>query len=46
MHGQPAGRRWIAVALGIVCAPLALVAAAIEVTIRRGGSVHVEARRP
>jgi SAM-dependent methyltransferase len=44
-HGQPATRRWTAVALGILCAPVALVAAAIEVTMRRGGSVHVEARR-
>jgi SAM-dependent methyltransferase len=46
LHEQPTTRRWTAVALAILCAPVALLAAVIEVTMRRGGSVHVEARRP
>ncbi len=42
-HGP--ARRAVALAAGIVFAPLAVVAAALEVAARRGGSIYVEARR-
>jgi SAM-dependent methyltransferase len=40
------GERRAALALGAVLAPVAALAAAVEVGARRGGSVYIEARRP
>lgn len=40
------GDRRAALALGAVLAPVAALAAAVEVGARRGGSVYIEARRP
>lgn len=41
-----AGRRRLAVlAAGVALAPVALIASAIEIALRRGGTIHVEARR-
>jgi hypothetical protein len=42
---QGAGRRQAALAAGVLLAPLALLAAALEVALRRGGTLYVEARR-
>jgi SAM-dependent methyltransferase len=44
----PLGRRRRAAALaaGALLAPAALALAAVEVALRRGGTIHVEARRP
>jgi SAM-dependent methyltransferase len=40
-----AGRRLAALAAGVVLLPVAAVCAAVEVGLRRGGTVYVEARR-
>jgi SAM-dependent methyltransferase len=45
LGSQPPGERRAALALGALCAPVALASAAVEIAVRRGGSVHVEARR-
>jgi hypothetical protein len=39
------GRRVAALALGILLAPVAVAASAVEIALRRGGSVYVEAVR-
>jgi hypothetical protein len=46
MAGQPRAVRRRALALGAMCAPAALALAGVEVALRRGGTIHVEARRP
>ncbi|MEA2453318.1 MAG: hypothetical protein QOG04_2028 [Actinomycetota bacterium] len=40
------GRRLLAIALGALLLPVALVASAIEIVAHRGGTIYVEARRP
>jgi SAM-dependent methyltransferase len=39
------GRRWAAVIAGLALSPVAAVAAGLEVTVRRGGTVCIVARR-
>jgi SAM-dependent methyltransferase len=46
MTAQPPRVRARAIALGALSAPAAAVAAAAEVALHRGGTTHVEARRP
>jgi SAM-dependent methyltransferase len=46
MAKQPRALRVRAVALGAVSAPAAALAAAGEIALQRGGTTHVEARRP
>lgn len=45
MQRQPARQRAAAVLLGILCAPVAALCAAVEIALGRGGSIEVEARR-
>jgi len=45
LSSQSPGERRAALALGALCAPVALAGAAVEIAVRHGGSVHVEARR-
>jgi hypothetical protein len=45
LSSQPPNERRAAVALAVLCAPAALSGALLEVAVKRGGSVHVEARR-
>jgi SAM-dependent methyltransferase len=40
------GRRMVLLAVGVLALPVAFLAALIEVALRRGGTVYVEARRP
>lgn len=42
---QSAFKRWLAIAAGVLSAPIAAGAAAIEIAARRSGSVYIEARR-
>ncbi len=46
MAGQPASLRARAIAFGALSAPVAATAAAAEIALHRGGTTHVEARRP
>lgn len=46
MAAQPRGLRRRAVAFGALSAPVAVAAAATEIALHRGGTTHVEARRP
>jgi SAM-dependent methyltransferase len=46
MTAQPRSTRMRAVALGALTAPAAAAAAAAEIALHRGGTTHVEARRP
>jgi SAM-dependent methyltransferase len=46
MTAQPRRLRARAIALGALSAPAAAAAAAAEVALHRGGTTHVEARRP
>jgi SAM-dependent methyltransferase len=39
-------KRLITVALGVILLPIALVASAVEVAMRRGGTIYVEASKP
>ena len=41
---QPAGQRVLAIAAGVLLAPVAAVAAAVEIALRRAGTVYIEAR--
>jgi SAM-dependent methyltransferase len=45
LSSQPPNERRAAVALAGLSAPAALLGALLEVAVKRGGSVHVEARR-
>ena len=42
---QSRGRRVLSLALGTLLTPVAVLAAAIEIALRSGGTVYVEARR-
>jgi SAM-dependent methyltransferase len=46
MASQPGALRARAIALGALSTPAAAIAAAAEIAIHRGGTTHVEARRP
>ncbi len=41
---QPTATRALAIAAGIVLAPVGLVASAVEIAVRRSGTVYIEAR--
>jgi hypothetical protein len=43
--GVSAGRRALALTAGVLVLPLAVAGAILEASLRRGGSVYVEARR-